>query len=157
MTSSDKADTGKTVVPLAITRPSFLAPMALSSVNVALPTIAKGFVMDGLSLSWAVTAYMAAVAMFLVPLGRLADIIGRKKIFLFGTGVFTVASFLLSVAPSTGFLITFIKPTTPMWFIVGSLVVPGIGFALFSSPNTNVIEGSVERNLTVLLHRCFPP
>ena len=102
--------------------------MALSSVNVALPTMAKELAMNALSLSWVATAYMVAAAMFLVPLGRLADIVGRKKIFLLGTGIFTVASFLLGVAPSTGFLIAF----RAMQGIGGSMIF-GTGIAILTS------------------------
>lgn len=128
MRTPDEASTSKTVVLIAITMSSFLAPMALSSVNVALPTMAKELAMDALSLSWVATAYMVAAAMFLVPLGRLADIVGRKKIFLLGTGIFTVASFLLGVAPSTGFLIAF----RAIQGIGGSMIF-GTGIAILTS------------------------
>jgi MFS family permease len=64
MKAPDEAGTSKTVVLVAVTISSFLAPMALSSVNVALPTMAKELAMDALSLSWVATAYMAAAAMF---------------------------------------------------------------------------------------------
>jgi EmrB/QacA subfamily drug resistance transporter len=128
MRTPDEASTSKTVVLIAITMSSFLAPMALSSVNVALPTMAKELAMDALSLSWVATAYMVAAAMFLVPLGRLADIVGRKKIFLLGTGIFTVASFLLGVAPSTGFLIAFRAIQG-----VGGSMIFGTGIAILTS------------------------
>jgi EmrB/QacA subfamily drug resistance transporter len=128
MRAPDEAGTSKTVVLVAITISSFLAPMALSSVNVALPTMAKELAMDALSLSWVATAYMVAAAMFLVPLGRLADIVGRKKIFLIGTGVFTGASFLLGLAPSTGFLIAFRAIQG-----VGGSMIFGTGIAILTS------------------------
>jgi len=123
-----ETSTSKTVVLIAITMSSFLAPMALSSVNIALPTMAKELNMNALSLSWVATAYMVAAAMFLVPLGRLADIVGRKKIFLLGAGVFTVASFLLGVSPSTGFIIAF----RAMQGIGGSMLF-GTGIAILTS------------------------
>ena len=123
-----ETSTSKTVVLIAITMSSFLAPMALSSVNIALPTMAKELNMNALSLSWVATAYMVAAAMFLVPLGRLADIVGRKKIFLLGAGVFTVASFLLGVSPSTGFLIAFRAMQG-----IGSSMLFGTGIAILTS------------------------
>ncbi len=128
MNDSHKVSTSKKVVLIAVTMSSFIAPMALSSVNVALPSMAKELGMNAVSLSWVATAYMVAAAMFLVPLGRLADIIGRKKIFLLGTGVFTIASFLLGVAPSTGFLIAF----RGVQGIGGSMIF-GTGIAIISS------------------------
>ena len=128
MSNHEKTGTSKTVVLITITMSSFLTPMALSTVNVALPTMAKELGMNAVSLSWVATAYMAAAAMFLVPLGRLADIVGRKKIFLIGTGVFTGASFLLGMAPSTGFLIAL----RGIQGIGGSMVF-GTGIAILTS------------------------
>jgi MFS family permease len=63
---------------------SFLAPFMGSSINIALPTIGRQFRADAVTLSWVATGYLLAAAMFLVPFGRLADIIGRKKIFVAG-------------------------------------------------------------------------
>jgi EmrB/QacA subfamily drug resistance transporter len=90
--------------------------------------MAKELAMDALALSWIATAYMVAAAMFLLPLGRLADIVGRKKIFVIGTGIFTGASFLLSIAPSTGFLIIF----RAIQGIGGSMIF-GTGIAILTS------------------------
>lgn len=128
MSIPDKTGNNKTIVLIAITMSSFLTPMALSSVNVALPRMAKELGMNAMSLSWVATAYMAAAAMFLVPLGRLADIVGRKKIFLIGTGIFTSASFLLGMAPSAGFLIA----TRGIQGIGGAMVF-GTGIAILTS------------------------
>jgi EmrB/QacA subfamily drug resistance transporter len=138
MTTPDETRTSKTVVLVAITMSSFLAPMALSSVNVALPTMAKELAMDALSLSWVATAYMVAAAMFLVPLGRLADIVGRKRIFLIGTGVFTCASFLLGLAPSTAFLIAFRGIQG-----VGGSMIFGTGIAILTSAYPAAERGRV--------------
>lgn len=128
MSDLQKNATSKTAVLIAVTISSFLAPMALSSVNVALPTMAGELGMNAVSLSWFATAYMVAAAMFLVPLGRLADILGRKKIFLSGTGIFAIASFLLGMAPSTELLIVF----RGLQGIGGSMIF-GTGIAILSS------------------------
>ncbi len=85
---------------------AFLTPFDVSSVNVALPTIGKEFAMDAILLSWVATAYMLASAMFLVPLGRLADIHGRKKVFITGITIFTLASFLMVTSTSSLMLIS---------------------------------------------------
>ena len=85
----------------------FLTPFMGSAVNVALPAIAAEFSLKTVSLGWVATAYILAAAVFLVPLGRLADIRGRKKIFLLGVSLFTVASVLAAMAPSAAALITF--------------------------------------------------
>jgi EmrB/QacA subfamily drug resistance transporter len=86
---------------------SFLTPMTLSTVNVALPTMAGEFLMDAITLSWIATAYILTATALLLPFGRVADIYGRKKVFVWGTSVFTIASFLLGIAWSSSLLIVF--------------------------------------------------
>jgi EmrB/QacA subfamily drug resistance transporter len=78
----------------------FLTPFDLSAVNIALPTLAKEFSMDAIQMGWVSTAYLLASAVFLVPFGRIADIYGRKKVFAAGLSIFTLASFLMILAPS---------------------------------------------------------
>ncbi len=63
---------------------SFLAPFMGSSLNIALPSIGRQFHADAVTLSWVATGYLLAAAVFLVPFGRFADIVGRKKIFIAG-------------------------------------------------------------------------
>ena len=75
----------------------FLTPFDGSAVNIALPTIGNAFHMDAISLSWVATAYLLASALFLVPFGKLADIYGRKKIFLWGICIFGAASFIMTL------------------------------------------------------------
>jgi EmrB/QacA subfamily drug resistance transporter len=89
----------------ACTAASFLTPLMGSSVNLALPTISREFAMDALSLSWVATSFLLAAAMFLVPFGRLADIYGRKRIFVYGIILFTLFSFLCGFASSGSVLI----------------------------------------------------
>ncbi|AFV11449.1 multidrug resistance protein Stp [Thermacetogenium phaeum DSM 12270] len=77
---------------------SFVTPFMGSAINIALPQIGRDFSVHVVYLSWLVTAYLLATAVFLVPLGRLADICGRRKIFLWGIAVFTLASLLAAVS-----------------------------------------------------------
>jgi len=86
---------------------SFVTPFMGSSVNVALPAISEEFSMPAVLLSWVVTSYLLAAAVFLVPFGRLADIHGRKRLFLYGMWVFVAASFLCAIAPDALTLIAF--------------------------------------------------
>jgi len=86
---------------------SFFTPFMSSSINVALPTIADEFHMTAVMMSWVATSYLLAAAAFLVPFGRIADIRGRKKIFLLGMWVFSAASVLCAAAPSADLLIIF--------------------------------------------------
>lgn len=86
---------------------SFITPFMISAVNVALPTIAEEFGMTVVALSWVATAYLLSAAAFLVPFGRIADIRGRKRIFLAGMWVFLIATALCCLAPSSTTLIAF--------------------------------------------------
>jgi EmrB/QacA subfamily drug resistance transporter len=83
---------------LVATLASFLTPFMGSSVNIALPSIGREFGMHAVSLSWIVTSYLLAAAMFLVPMGRIADIHGRKKIFRIGISIDLAASVCLVIS-----------------------------------------------------------
>ncbi len=91
---------------LVTTVGSFLTPFLGSSVAIALPTIGKQLSMSAIMLGWVSTAYLLAAAMFLVPLGRIADIYGRKKIFTIGVFTYAVASTLSALSTSAAMLIT---------------------------------------------------
>ncbi len=86
---------------------SFLTPFMISSVNIALPAIGKEFKTDAVLLSWVATSYLLAAAVSLVPFGKLADIYGRKKVFLSGQIIVTVTSLLAAFSVSAPMLIVF--------------------------------------------------
>jgi len=90
--------TNKRAALVIATLTSFLTPFMGSSVNIALPSIGKEFGMHAVSLSWITTSYLLAAAMFLVPMGRIADISGRKKILRYGISLDLAASVLLAVS-----------------------------------------------------------
>lgn len=77
-------------------------------VNIAFPNIERSFPGTSISsLSWVLNAYNIVFAAFLVAAGRIADVLGRRRMFVFGLEVFTVASLLCAVAPSPLTLIVF--------------------------------------------------
>ena len=82
----------KGTVMLLAAMSSFLTPFTSSSVNIALPSINRELTMSAVSLSWVATAYLLAAAMFLVPFGRIADIKGRKRVYLYGMAIDAAAS-----------------------------------------------------------------
>jgi MFS family permease len=86
---------------------SFLTPFMLSSINIALPAIGNHFKADAVLLSWVATSYLLAAAVALMPFGKLADIHGRKRIFLLGMLLFTLSSLLCGLAQSIEALIVF--------------------------------------------------
>ncbi len=86
---------------------SFLTPFLGSSIVIAIPTIADEYSISLVLGSWIVTAYLLAAAAFLVPFGRVADIHGRKRLFLKGMWVFLAGTVLCMIAPSIETLIAF--------------------------------------------------
>ena len=96
----------KRSVLLVITTASFLNPFLGSSINIALPSIGNEFGMTAVSLGWVATAFLLASAIFQVPFGRIADIQGRKKIFLLGVALHAVSSLMAGFSGSTALLIS---------------------------------------------------
>jgi EmrB/QacA subfamily drug resistance transporter len=86
---------------------AFLVPFMGSAINLALPQISGTFSLTAVSLSWIASSYLITSAIFQVPFARLADLIGRKKVFIFGLALFSVTTFLCGIAPSGVILITF--------------------------------------------------
>ncbi len=84
---------------------SFVTPFMLSSVNVALPAIQNDFQMNAILLAWIATAYLLSCSVFLVPFGKIADIYGRKRMFVAGISIFTVSSLLCATAWNTASLL----------------------------------------------------
>ncbi len=113
---------------IAASLASFLTPFMGSSINVALPVIGAEFKVDAILLGWIATSYLLASAVFLVPFGRAADIIGRKKIFILGIIIFTISSFLCGIAGSVQLLILF-----RIFQAAGSGMIFGTGMAILTS------------------------
>jgi EmrB/QacA subfamily drug resistance transporter len=107
---------------------SFMTPFMSSSVNIALPSIGREFSMDAIALSWVATSYLLTAAIFLVPFGRVADIYGRKKIFLYGVITYALMS-LLCAAATTGLLLIIFRALLG----VGGAMVFGTAVALLTS------------------------
>jgi EmrB/QacA subfamily drug resistance transporter len=118
----------KGAVLLIASMSSFLTPFTSSSVNIALPSIGTQLSLDNVALSWVATAYLLAAATFLVPLGRLADIRGRKRIFRLGIIMDATASVLCATAHSGAWLIIFRALQG-----VGGAMIFGTGVAILTS------------------------
>lgn len=86
-----------TVLLIAILS-SFSTPFMLSSINIALPVMAPELSLDAIMLGWVSLSFLLASAALLVPMGRAADIFGRKKLFTAGFLLFTAASLLCGLA-----------------------------------------------------------
>jgi EmrB/QacA subfamily drug resistance transporter len=100
-----ESTTNKHVALLIATVSSFVTPFLASSVNVALPSIGKDFAMNTVLLSWVPISYLLAAAVLLVPLGKLADIHGRKRVFVLGIALYTAAALVAAFSVSASMLI----------------------------------------------------
>ena len=93
------------LVLMVTTIGAFMTTFAGSSVNVSLPPIGLDLGLNGVSLNWITTAFVLGSAIFLLPMGRIGDIFGRKRIFASGMAIYALGSFLSFLAPSGEFLI----------------------------------------------------
>jgi EmrB/QacA subfamily drug resistance transporter len=85
---------------------TFVASLDLFIVNIAFPSIQREFIgTSDATLSWVLSGYAIVTAALLVPAGRLADLLGRKRLFLAGLVTFVLASALCAAAPGAGWLI----------------------------------------------------
>ncbi len=118
----------KSTALLVATMASFLTPFMASSINIALPSIGNDFRANAILLSWIATSYLLSAAMFLVPFGRIADIKGRKRIFVAGISVYTLSSMLSALSGSVETLIAF-------RFVqgIGGAMIFGTGVAILMS------------------------
>ncbi|HUU75194.1 MAG TPA: MFS transporter, partial [Methanoregulaceae archaeon] len=86
---------------------SFFVPYLTSSITVALPAIGNEFALDAVTLGWVMSSYVLSTAICIVPLGRLADIYGRKRLFTAGIALLTGSCLLASFAWNVEALIAF--------------------------------------------------
>ena len=89
----------------ALTATQLMVILDGTIVNVALPTIRADLGFSGTGLAWVVNAFFVAFALLLLPAGRLADLVGARRVFLGGLVVFTAASALCGLAPGPELLV----------------------------------------------------
>src|SRR3954470_12534159 len=80
----------------------FMVVLDIAIVNVALPSIKSDLGFSQADLQWVISAYALVFGGFLLLGGRAADMLGRRRLFLIGVVVFTVASLLAGLAPAPG-------------------------------------------------------
>src|ERR1700736_4527273 len=124
----------------AIVTAQFMVVLDISIVNVALPSIRTDLHFSQASLQWVITAYSIVFGGVLLLGGRLADLLGRRRLFVAGLALFTVSSLLDGLAWSEGSLIAF----RALQGLGAALVAP----AALSILTTTFREGR-ERNLAL--------
>ncbi|BDH10445.1 MFS transporter [Streptomyces hygroscopicus] len=107
----------------------FLVVLDVSVVNVALPAMRTGLGLSELGLQWIVNAYVITFAGFMLLGGRAADIFGRKRIFVLGLALFTVASLGGALAQQP-------------WQLIAARTVQGVGAAVLSPATLTILTTS---------------
>jgi len=112
----------------------FMASLDVFIVNVAFDRIADSFHKASISdVSWVLNAYAIMYAALLIPFGRLADKVGRKRVFLAGIRVFTLASVACAVAPG-------------LWWLVSFRVLQAVGAAALTPTSLGLLLAATPAN-----------
>ncbi|MCD4710307.1 MAG: MFS transporter [Bacteroidales bacterium] len=120
--------TSKRLILFLIIITSFINPFLGAAINIALPAISEEFSLGAVGMSWVAMAFLLSSAVFLVPLGKLADIRGRKRIFFIGNIIIAATSILCALSQSGGMLISLRAIQG-----IGSAMVFGTGIAIITS------------------------
>ena len=110
----------------------FMTILDVSIVNVALPTIGRDLHFSAENLQWVITAYAITFGGFLLLGGRAADLLGRRRVFMVGVAIFTIASLVCGLSNSEGMLIA-------------SRAVQGFGGAIISPAALSIVMTSSKR------------
>ena len=115
---------------------SMMMPSLDTSIaNAGLPTLAQAFGASFQAVQWIVLAYLLAITTLIVSVGRLGDIVGRRRLLLAGIGLFTVASLLCGVAP-----------TLPL--LVAARAAQGLGAAIMMALTIAMVGETVPKERT---------
>ncbi|MEV0589801.1 MFS transporter [Nonomuraea cavernae] len=109
-----------------------LIGVAGSTLNVALPTVVRHFSADPFQSNWILLSFLLVNTASLVFFGRVADLLGRREVYLLGFALFTVASLLAGLSPN-------------VWFLVAMRMLQAVGAAM------------ILANGTVIITDAFPP
>jgi EmrB/QacA subfamily drug resistance transporter len=112
-----------------------LSSLSTSIANVGLPTLAQAFTASFQEVQWIVIAYLLAITTLIVSVGRLGDIIGRRRLLLAGIFLFTVASGLCGVAPT-------------LWLLIAARAMQGLGAAIMMALTLAFVGETVPKAQT---------
>ena len=108
---------------------TFMSPLDSSIVNVALPTLGKAFNVPITSVEWVVVAYLLIISTLLLTFGRLADMIGLKRVYVTGFVLFTIGSLACTLSWS-------------IWSLVGFRVLQALGAAMMFAAGPAIITAA---------------
>jgi len=123
-----RVERGNYAAVLAMCAALIAITLDLSALNVAVPAMERAFNSSVGTIQWALNGYALAFAVLLVTGGRLADLFGRRRVFILGTLLFAVAALLGGLA-------------TDVWWMIAARVVMGVGAALLPSASSSSSSG----------------
>ncbi len=129
---SKTANPSPTVILFVVASVQFLTPFMMSAMGVALPAIGREFKAGAVHLGLIEMVYILAVTLLLLPAGRYADIHGRKKMFIAGASVMTIATLMLAM--STGIRL-----------FIALRFFQGVGAAMITSTSVAIITSVMPR------------
>ncbi len=129
LTSGESGVPNKTVILFISSLSNLITTFMMSGINVALPTINNQFQPDAVLLGWVISSFVLTVAVFSVPFGRIADIIGIKKIFIYGLGLFSLMSVIIIFS-------------TSIYMLIFCRAIQGISSAMISSTSVAMMTAA---------------
>lgn len=112
-----------------------LSSLGTSIANVGLPVLAQVFNATFQEVQWVVIAYLLAITTLIVSIGRLGDLVGRRRLLLAGIALFTAASLLCAVAPT-------------LWLLVAARALQGVGAAVMMALTMALVGDTVPKAQT---------
>lgn len=112
-----------------------LSSLGTSSANVGLPALAQAFGASFQQVQWVVLAYLLAITTLIVSVGRLGDILGRRRLLLAGIILFTAASVLCGAAPT-------------LWLLIAARAAQGVGAAVMMALTMAFVGETVPKEKT---------
>ncbi len=124
---------------LVVAVTSFMGTFLVSAVNIALPTIERDLSLNAIELSWVITAFILAMALFMLPSGSWGDRTDNRRLFKLGLILFTLSSAICYVAPDG-------------YWLVAARFLQGIGAAFTGTTGQAILVSSfpAERRGQVL-------
>ena len=102
--SASSAGEGRVVLLFVLLIAQLMVILDITAVNIALPSLAEDLQLAGSDISWTITSYSLVFGSLLLFGGRAADLLGRRRMFLTGLGIFTASSFASAMASTAGAL-----------------------------------------------------
>ena len=130
--SQDSRNQYKWLAMLAASIGTFMATLDASIVNVSLPTIMRSLHTDLPTVQWIVSIYLLIITGLLLTLGRLADLIGRKPIFIAGLAIFTIGSLFCGLSRH-------------IYLLIGFRGLQAIGAAMIMANGTAIVTDAFPR------------